>query len=123
VHSLNDGGLSYFGGEIRFDQGPWQINGDTGIKDELESINGLPRAIPLFTEVTAPGNNAMYTIVEFVGIRIMDVKLAGGDKHVYIQPAPFIDPSAIYGYPRAGQFFNLGFRAGVWLSPEKIVAD
>ena len=70
-----------------------------GIKDELNAIKGEPRAIPLFTQVSGPGNNAVYTIVRFVGIRIMHVQLTGkpSTKHVYIQPAPFSDFSVIPG--------------------------
>lgn len=89
--------------ELRWDTEPLQINGDTGlsagIKDELNAIKGLPRAIPLFTQVSGPGNNAMYTIVRFVGIRIMHVRLTGkpSGKHVMIQPAPFTDFNVIPG--------------------------
>ncbi|MHB1038363.1 MAG: pilus assembly protein TadG-related protein [Pirellulales bacterium] len=66
------------------------VNGDTGIsagvKTALESIIGLPRVIPVYTTVTNPGNNATYTIVEFVGVRILEVDLTGNPKHVKIQP-------------------------------------
>ncbi len=85
--------------ELRWDTEPIQIYGDTGlsagIKEELNAIKGKPRAIPLFSEVANPGNNALYTIVQFVGIRIMSVKLEGTNKHVMIQPAPFSDFSVI----------------------------
>ena len=49
--------------------------------------------------VRCPGNNANYTIVKFVGIRIMYVKLTGkpADKKVIIQPAPFVDNCVIPG--------------------------
>lgn len=89
--------------ELRWDTEPILINGDTGlsagIKDDLESIKGKPRAIPLFSEVSGPGNNAMYTIVRFVGIRIMYVQLTGkpSSKRVIIQPAPFSDFSVMPG--------------------------
>jgi len=69
------------------------LNGDTGIsagvKDELASIKGQPRVIPIFRTVIGPGNNATYTIVKFVGVRILDVKLTGSmsSKKVIIQPA------------------------------------
>lgn len=87
--------------ELRWDTEPLEINGDTGlsagIKDDLESVKGKPRAIPLFTQVSGPGNNAMYTIVRFVGIRIMYVKLTGSNKQVIIQPAPYSDFSVVPG--------------------------
>ncbi|MEX2286781.1 MAG: pilus assembly protein TadG-related protein [Planctomycetaceae bacterium] len=100
-NGLNASDLSYFGGELRFDQVPLVLNGDTGlsagIKDDLTSIKGIPRAIPLFSQVSGPGNNAMYTIVRFVGIRILDVKLTGGSKYVMVQPAPLVDSNTIPG--------------------------
>ena len=69
------------------------------IKDELESIIGLPRAIPLFSEVTGNGNNAMFTVVGFAGIRIMEVKMTGAmsKKRVIIQPAFVVDDAGITG--------------------------
>ena len=101
LHGLNANDLSYFGGKISFDNGPLIINGDTGIsagiKDELDAIKGHPRLIPLFTSVSGPGNNAMYTIVKFVGIRIMYVKLTGKptSKVVIVQPGPFVSDTVI----------------------------
>lgn len=83
--------------ELNWDTGPIWINGDTGlsagIADELHAIRGEPRAIPLFSNVSGPGNNAIYQIERFVGIRIMFVKLSGNpnSKRVIIQPAPFSD--------------------------------
>ena len=103
LYGLNAVDLSYFGGEIRTDRGPLYLKGDTGIsagiKDELERIKGQPRAIPIFTAVSGPGNNATYTVTKFVGIRIMYVKLTGSpsSKQVIIQPAPFVDSTVIRG--------------------------
>jgi len=101
LYGLNADDLSYFGGEIRFDNGPLSINGDTGlsaaIKDELAEIKGKPRAIPLFTEVSGPGNNAQFTVVRLVGIRILDVRLTGKNKYVVVQPAPVSSRNAIPG--------------------------
>lgn len=100
-NGLNDYDLSFFGGELRFDGVPLEVNGDTGIsagiKSSLQSIIGLPRAIPIFSEVSGPGNNAQYTIVKFVGIRLLYVKLTGGNKRVIAQPAPFSDRTVIRG--------------------------
>jgi Flp pilus assembly protein TadG len=95
VEGVNSDDLSHFpDGELKFDEnGELFLNGDTGIsagvKDELASIIGKPRIIPIFDSVCGPGNNAEYTIVRFVGIRIMDVKLTGSmsTKRVIIQPA------------------------------------
>jgi hypothetical protein len=92
VYGVNASDLAHHGGKLEFDGcGTLQLNGDTGIsagvKDELESIKGQPRIIPVFRSVEGPGNNAMYTIVKFVGVRIMYVKLTGSNKQVIIQPA------------------------------------
>jgi hypothetical protein len=45
-----------------------------------------------------PGNNADYTIVKFVGIRIVAVKLTGSmaSKYVMIQPCNVISKGGIY---------------------------
>lgn len=85
------------------DAGTMTLNGDTGIsagvKDELTSIIGQTRIIPVFSSVTANGNNANYTIVRWVGIRVLAVKLTGAmnSKHVMIQPAPVIARNIIPG--------------------------
>jgi hypothetical protein len=81
--------------------GTLTLNGDTGIsagvKDELASIIGEPRIIPIFSKVVGPGNNATYTIVKFVGVRVLEVKLTGSmsSKRVTIQPANVMVKGAI----------------------------
>ncbi|TWT99136.1 hypothetical protein Pla108_00690 [Botrimarina colliarenosi] len=81
--------------------GKLTLNGDTGIsagvKDELAAIKGEPRTIPIFREVNGPGNNAIYTIVAWQGIRIMDVKLTGpmNKKHLTIQMAPVLTSGVV----------------------------
>ena len=101
LEGLNENDLSYFNGEIRFDQGPIDVNGDPGIsaaiKTQLTAIIGQPRAMPLFTSVTGQGNNTWYTLVKFVGIRIVAVKLTGGNKYVIVQPATLVHPTVIPG--------------------------
>ena len=94
--------LAHHGGMIQLDEnGELFLNGDTGIsagvKDELESIKGEPRIIPIFRTVVGPGNNATYTIVGFAGIRILDVKLTGNmhSKRVTIQPANVVMKGAV----------------------------
>mgnify|MGYP002623042311 CR=1 FL=1 len=94
--------LAHHGGVLQLDEnGELFLNGDTGIsagvKDELESIKGKPRIIPVFRTVVGPGNNATYTIVSFVGIRILDVKLTGkmSSKRVTIQPANVVMRGAV----------------------------
>lgn len=104
VEGISPCDLAHIGGSLQFNsQGKLYLNGDTGIsagvKDELASIIGKPRIIPIFSQVTGPGNNATYTIVKFVGVRIMEVKLTGSmsSKKVIIQPANVIAKGAIPG--------------------------
>lgn len=109
VNGVSSSDLAYHGGELKFnDQGILFLNGDTGIsagvKDELTSIIGKPRMIPIFRSVAGPGNNAQYTIVKFVGVRILAVKLTGSasSKYVMLQPANAVAkgliPVAISGF-------------------------
>ena len=98
--------LTALGGELMLGpDGTLILNGDTGlsagVSNELASIIGLPRTIPLFSSVVGPGNNANFTIVGFAGIRIMYVKLTGSmsSKKVIIQPAFVIDGSAVVAGP------------------------
>ena len=102
VDGVSPDDLEYHDGELKFDSnGELALNGDTGIsagvKDELTSIKGEPRVIPIFTQVVGPGNNANYTIVKFVGIRILDVKLTGSmsSKRLTVQPANVVLRGAI----------------------------
>ncbi len=102
LYGINAADMAYMGGSLAFDaSGKLYLNGDTGIsagvKDELAAIKGQPRCIPIFSEVSSPGNNATYTIVKWMGIRIMDVKLTGpmSKKHVTIQAAPMVGPGVI----------------------------
>jgi Flp pilus assembly protein TadG len=85
------------GKPLEFDEcGKLSLNGDTGIsagvKDELASIIGQTRIIPIFESVCGPGNNAQYSIVCWAGVRILDVKLTGSQsqKRLTIQPATVI---------------------------------
>jgi len=96
--------LAHLGGKLEFDQyGKLYLNGDTGIsagvKDDLASILGKTRIIPIFDAVSGPGNNATYTIVAFAGVRIMYVKLTGSpsQKQVMIQPCRVVSRGAVPG--------------------------
>ena len=100
VDGLNAYDMSFFpNGELFCSpSNPVMLNGDpgisAGIESSLKSIIGQVRAIPIFTQVSGPGNNAMYTVTKFVGVRIMAVKLTGGPKsrYVIVQPADFSSP-------------------------------
>jgi Flp pilus assembly protein TadG len=104
LYGLTESDLAYHGGSLELgDDGIIMLNGDTGLsaelKDPLTSIIGKPRAIPIFSSVAGNGENAMFTVVGFVGIRIMAVKLTGSmaSKKVIIQPAYVLDDSVIVG--------------------------
>jgi hypothetical protein len=94
--------LAVFGGDLVLGaDGTLELTGETGlsgaVSNDLQSIIGLPRAIPIFSSVAGPGNNSVFTVVGFVGIRVMYVKLTGSmsTKKVLIQPAYVVDDSVI----------------------------
>ncbi len=112
LNGVNQADLAHFGGQLRLgDDGTLLLEGDSGlsasIRDELESIVGMPRTIPLFNAVSGPGNNAVYTVVGFAGIRIMHVHLTGAmnAKQVLIQPAFVIDETAITDSGSGSSYF------------------
>ncbi|MCA9129563.1 MAG: hypothetical protein KDB22_20895 [Planctomycetales bacterium] len=100
VDGISKGDLEDLGKPLSL-EGGLTLNGDTGIsagvKDELASIIGQKRIIPLFSSVSGNGNNANYTIVRWVGVRILDVKLTGkmSGKKLIVQPAPVLARNAI----------------------------
>lgn len=114
VDGLSEEDLSYFpNGELRFDNGPLSLNGDTGlsagIESSLQSIIGQPRLIPIFRSVTGNGNNAQYEIVKFVGVTLLSVKLTGSpsQKRVIAQPCTFSSSAVIRGFgtPSVDSFY------------------
>jgi len=74
-------------------------NGDTGlsvsIKTPLDAIRGEPRTIALFNDVWLTGNNTMFRLTEFVGVRILDVDLTGNNKAVWLQMARVVDATGV----------------------------
>ncbi len=97
VHGISADDYAELDKPLELDEaGELTLNGDTGIsagmKDELASIVGQKRIIPIFTHVTGNGNNAMFTIVRFEGVRVLDVKLTGPmyKKHLTVQPVPMV---------------------------------
>ncbi|MEZ6058154.1 MAG: pilus assembly protein TadG-related protein [Planctomycetaceae bacterium] len=92
-----------FGNELDFSNGPVILNGDTGmsngIEDDLISIIGQTRLLPIFSQVSGNGNNANYTIVKMVGVRVMAVNLRGKpqNRYVKVQPATFISDIVVPG--------------------------
>lgn len=105
LHGISQQDFIDLGKPLEFDSnGELELNGDTGIsagiKDELASLIGKTRIIPIFRSVSYNGNNAMYTIVRWEGVRILDVKLTGKKslKRVIIQPATVVARGARVDY-------------------------
>ena len=104
VHGISSGDLIALGKPLSLGiDGTMTLNGDTGIsagvKDEIASIIGQTRIIPIFSTVTGNGNNANYRIVRWAGVRILYVKLTGSmsSKQLIVQPAPILARGAIVG--------------------------
>lgn len=105
LHGISKQDFIDLGKPLKLDaNGELDLNGDTGIsagiKDELASLIGKKRIIPIYASVSGNGNNAMFTIVRWEGIRILDVKLTGKkkDKRVIIQPAKVLARGASIDY-------------------------
>lgn len=91
-NGLSRDDLDFHGGELKLNNsGELHLTGDPGlsasIKDDLSAIRGRSVAIPLYRTVEGNGNNAVYTIVKFVGVRVMALRLTGNNKFVSVQPA------------------------------------
>jgi hypothetical protein len=79
LYGISREDLIKLGKPLQLDQdGKLLLNGNTGIsaavKDQLSQIIGQKRIIPIFSEVSGNGNNAMYTIVGWEGVRILEVQ-------------------------------------------------
>jgi hypothetical protein len=95
IEGISETDLGYHGGELKLnDRGELRLGGDpglsAGIADDLAAIIGQTRIIPVYRTVDGNGDTAVYTIVKFVGVRIMEVHLTGGDKGLYVQPANIV---------------------------------
>lgn len=108
LHGISQQDFKDLGKPLEFNsEGRLHLNGDTGIsagiKDELASVIGQKRLIPIFESVSGNGNNAVYTIVRFEGVRILEVKLTGpmDQKRVIVQPAMTLARCAVVSNPAA----------------------
>ena len=78
-----------------------ELNADpglsAGLKNALDEIVGHPKTIMLYSDVQGTGENTMFTISGFVGIRVVDHHMVGApnSKYILIQPAMVQDTSAI----------------------------
>ncbi len=114
-NGLSRADLQFHGGSLELNQlGTLYLSGNPGLsaamKDDLESIIGEVRVIPVYRSVWGNGNNAMFEIVKFVAVRIMAVKLTGGEKVINVQPASLTLEGVIQGN-------GLQSSAGVFSSP------
>jgi hypothetical protein len=112
--------LDFHGGELKFDDSQkLLLDGDPGIsagfKDELSSIIGEGRVVPVFSDVVGQGGNSEYTIREWAGIRLVEVVLTGGDKRVIAQPAKVSTPGVVAGARDSGDTSDYVF-SRVWIS-------
>ena len=92
LDGLSPEDLEPYDGKLELDaHGELQLTGDPGIsagmKDALAAIKGQKRVVPVYSRVTGHGSKSRYTIVQFAGVRIVEVRLTGSDKRVMIQPA------------------------------------
>ncbi len=102
LYGPNEADLAVLGGDITIPVGGSRVfSGDTGLSaavaEYLNQIKGKPRAIPIFRSVAGVGNNAQYTVVKWVGIRIMKVDISGSpvQQGVVVQPAPLVDSTVV----------------------------
>lgn len=101
LEGINHEDLSYFDGRLELDPITKNVmlDGETGIsagiRDALGDIIGAPRTIPLYREAIGTGDTLTYEVIGFAGIRILDIKLTGNDKHILVQPAIVVDDTAV----------------------------
>jgi hypothetical protein len=82
------------------EEDPLDAEGDTGISGGIESglrsILGDCRAIALFSASNSgSGNNFVYTLVEIVGVTIVEVELGSNNKRLYLQRCKFVDDNVV----------------------------
>lgn len=103
--------LERYNGRFELDEitGTIDVDGDTGIstkiKDPLNKIKGKPRSLPLYQTLNLNGDNATYTLVGFVGVRILNLKMTGNKRFVLIQPAYVFDSTAISSNGPGNSYF------------------
>ena len=104
---ISSSDLGFHGGDLDLgSRGALTLSGNPGLsagmKDDLTAIIGQPRVVPIFRSVTGNGGNAQYEIVKFVGMRIMEVELTGGEKRVVMQPSVIMTKGAIQSQTGSG---------------------
>jgi Flp pilus assembly protein TadG len=123
-YGLSASDLAPYGGKLQLDStGNLYLPANPGIsagtKSALASIIGQTRIIPVFSSVSGNGANANYDIVEFVGIRVLDVNLTGSmsSKHLTVQPAWVSARGAVTGGGSSSSAAqnSYGIYSPVWL--------
>src|SRR5487761_410337 len=101
-YGLSASDLQGYGGVLALDSTgnlylPAKPGISAGTKSALAAIIGQTRIIPIFNSVSGTGANANYDIVQFAGVRVLDVNLTGSmsTKHLTVQPAWFYARGAI----------------------------
>jgi len=103
-NGLTKSDLTYHGDALVLDaQGELNLSGNTGISagplgNALEAVVGQSRIIPLFRSISGSGTNATFKIVDFVGGRVMAVKMTG-KKYILLQPALIVTRGGIPADP------------------------
>ena len=79
-------------------ESPLMLPGGTGMKsalmEDLRSVIGQPRVVPLYSSYTGNGNNRQFAIVGFAGISIVSATGTGSHMQLVAQPAIVIDTTA-----------------------------
>lgn len=120
-YGLSASDLSSYGGTLQLDNtGNLYLPANPGIsagtKSALAAIIGQTRIIPIFSSVGGNGANANYDIVQFVGIRVLDVNLTGSmsSKHLTVQPAWAYTRGAIAATAPSGSTYPPQYTYGVY---------
>jgi len=94
--------LAPYGGQFALGpDGALTLNGNPGIsamlQDALQSVVGQTRILPIYSTVVEQGSTAQFTLVEFIGVRLLEVDLSGAlkGKHVTIQAGRLLTPDGI----------------------------
>lgn len=99
---LSQSDMDYHGGTLELDRsGKLELSGNPGLSASLQKdfkkIVGQKRAVPLYRSVQGNGNNAVFQIVKFVAVRVMDAQLSGKDKWIAVQPTSLVFDGVIQG--------------------------
>ncbi len=69
------------------------FNGDTGmsatLKESIVKIYGQPRILPLHRQMIYNGNNAMFEVCQYVGVKVVSMKMTGAEANRYIEVQPY----------------------------------